>query len=262
MSANENIHFKIIVPMYNCAQWAEGCLNSVMKQTYQNWQLVVSIEPSTDKTYDVVASYLSKYKDIKCILTRSNIRKYVPKNHIDSIRSSAPANDDVIVLLDGDDTLFGADTLKHLATVYSNENVWITWGSYVCRHDTKEKGRAACAVPEPKDDPYVGQRWWRYSHLKTFRYFLFKGIKDEDLREKATGDYYTVAGDMALMFPMTEMAGRLHSQYINKILYVYNRSTPYNDEKVSGKLCKKCDLEIRNRPQYTQKTKEELCLIP
>jgi len=261
MSANENIHFKVIVPMYNCAQWAESCLDSMRKQTYKNWQLVVSVEPSTDKTYDVVKKYLEEHKDINCIFKYGNVRKYVPKNHIDSIRESKPANDDIIVLLDGDDILFGTDTLEYLASVYANEKIWITWGSYCFRHDKNKKGLASVPVPDPKDDPCAGQRWWRFSHLKTFRYFLFKGIKDEDLRHKETGDYYKVAGDMALMFPMVEMAGKEHSQYIDKILYVYNLSSPYNDEKINMKLVKKCDLEIRSRPQYEQKTKDELCSL-
>lgn len=261
MPKDENIHFKIIVPMYNCALWFSECLNSVLQQTYSNWQLIIVVDPSTDKTKEKVEKYLNKHSDINYIFKYSNVRKYVPKNHIDSIRESKPANDDVIVLLDGDDALFGTDTLEYLASVYENESVWITWGSYVSRHNKKKKGLASIAVPDSKDDPCAGQRWWRFSHLKTFRYFLFKGIKDEDLRHKETGNYYIVAGDMALMFPMVEMAGKENSQYIDKILYVYNQSTPYNDEKICGKLVKKCDLEIRGRPHYPKMTKEALCSL-
>jgi len=262
MSANENIHFKIIVPMYNCVLWVAECLNSVIRQTYSNWQLIVTVDPSTDKTKEAVEKYLSKHSGINYIFRHSNVQRHVPKNHIDSIRESKPSNDDVIVLLDGDDMLFGTDTLEYLASVYANEDVWITWGSYVFRHDKKKKGLASIPVPDPKDDPKAGERWWRFSHLKTFRYFLFKGIKDEDLRHKETGDYYIVAGDMALMFPMIEMAGRENSQYIDKILYIYNQSTPYNDEKIYHALVKRCDLEIRNRLHYPKMTKEELCRLP
>lgn len=258
-----DVHFKIIVPMYNCALWIHECLDSVLRQSYKNWQLIVVIDPSTDNTLHIVEEYLRRVHDgINCMLMYSNMRKYVPKNHVDAIRQSNPANDDVIVLLDGDDSLFGSDVLEYLASVYADESVWITWGSYVFRHNKTKKGLASIAVPEPKDDPYDGQRWWRFSHLKTFRYFLFKGISDTDLREKETGEYYKVAGDMALMFPMVEMAGREHSKYIDKILYVYNQSTPYNDEKVNRELVKKCDLEIRNRTKYITRTKEELCRLP
>jgi hypothetical protein len=145
--------------------------------------------------------------------------------------------------------------------VYQDEGVWITWGSYVFRHNLNCKEKASVPMPAPEDDEHKGARWWRHSHLKTFRYFLFKGIKDEDLRDTQTGNYYTVAGDMALMFPMVEMAGPAHSRYLDKILYVYNQSTPYNDEKIYRSLVKRCDAEIRSRPRYAERSKEELCQI-
>jgi glycosyltransferase involved in cell wall biosynthesis len=260
MSTDINTHFKIIVPMYDCAKWAVGCLNSVLNQTYKNWQLVVAVEPSTDGTFEVVKEYLEKQEGSDWLLFRNETRKHVPKNHVDCIVSSAPSNDDVIVCLDGDDKFYGNDVLQYLASVYEDENIWITWGSYIV-NGKGPRGAASQPIPEPRKDPYRGKRWWRYSHLKTFRYFLFKGILDEDLWDLESGNYYTVAGDVALMFPMVEMAGRNHSRYIDKILYDYNRSTPNNDDKLYNALCKKMDLQIRNRLRYPEMTKTDLCGI-
>lgn len=256
---NSSVHFKVIVPMYNCELWAVSCLNSVLSQTYTDWQVVVCVEPCDDKTWDVVSAYLKEKKDPRFCLIKNETRKGVPKNHIDCIRASNPQNEDVIVLLDGDDKLFGTDVLTYLNEVYSTKPIWITWGSYIFEHSNK-RGLASQAVPV-KNDPHKGERWWRFSHLKTFKYFLFKGIQDSDLRYTKTGDYYKVAGDMALMFPMVEMAGASHSLFVEKILYVYNQSTPYNDEKVQYPLVRACDDEIRKRPRYPEKTKEELCRI-
>ena len=260
MPLDKSIHFKIIVPMYNCEKWAVECLQSVLSQTYKNWQIVVAVEPSEDNTYEVVREHLEGHQNEDWILTLGNTRKYVPLNHVESILRCSPSNDDVIVLLDGDDMLHGANVLSYLAEVYQDENVWITWGSYVV-NTTKQRGMASQPVPKPNEDPYRGKRWWRFSHLKTFRYFLFKGIQYEDLRSLETGEYYHVAGDMALMFPMVEMAGPEHSKYIEKILYIYNRVSPYNDDKLYNALCKRTDLEIRNRPQYSPKTKDHLCRL-
>lgn len=257
---SQDVHFKIIVPMYNCAKWAIGCLDSVFNQTYQNWQLVVCVDPSTDNTFFAVDRYLQKHMDKNWLLIKNVKRKYVPKNHVDSIIVSKPNNDDVIICLDGDDRLYDNDVLSYLASVYQDENVWVTWGSFLQTNNGK-RGGASQPIPEPEKDEHRGERWWRYSHLKTFRYFLFKGIKDEDLRSKATGNYYTAAGDMALMFPMVEMAGLGHGRFLDKILYLYNNSTPFNDEKINKVLVKQCDAEIRSRQKYTEKTREELCQI-
>jgi len=248
-------HFKIIVPMYNCETLAIKCIDSILNQQYSNWHLIICIEPSDDNTFNVVVDYLIKLNDKRISLIKNDVRKGVPRNHKDCIRASCPNNDDVIILVDGDDCLHGTDVFSYLDKVYRNDFIWITWGSYKFDHCDK-KGLAA--VREPVNDPHRGKRWWRYSHLKTFRFFLFKGIEDKDLRDETTGEYYTVAGDMALMFPMIEMAGPDHSKYIDKILYVYNQSTPFNDEKIYYPLCKKCDLEIRNKKRYSVRTKNEL----
>lgn len=252
----EKTHFKIIVPMYNCALWARNCLLSVLNQTYDNYQLIVCVEPSTDNTYSIVDSILGSCDHKKWILICNGIRNHVPKNHVIGIRESKPENDDVIICLDGDDLFYNENVLSYLNSVYVDENVWITWGSYVFLHNRNLIGKASQPVTQEElNQP----RWWRYSHLKTFRYFLYKGIKDEDLRFSKTGDYYTVAGDMALMFPMVEMAGIEHSKFIDTPLYVYNQSTPYNDEKLYLKLVKQCDTEIRSKPKYPVQTKEHLC---
>lgn len=256
MPIDETTHFKIIVPMYNNEKWVVRCIESVFQQQYANWQLIVCVEPSNDNTYKVVCKYLTEHPEHKWMLICNTTRKYVPKNHIDCIRQSEPANEDVIVLLDGDDRLYGDDVLSYLNLVYQDD-IWITWGSYIFDHST-QKGKASQPITEQE---YQGPRWWRYSHLKTFRYFLFKGIKDEDLRDTTTGDYYTVAGDMALMFPMVEMAGVKHSKYIDKVLYIYNLFSPYNDEKVNKEKGHRCNAELRNRPRYPEQTKEALCLL-
>lgn len=251
----ERTHFKVIVPMYNCARYATACLDSVLSQKYGNWELVVCVDPSEDGTYDIVYKYLLGKDHVNVTLVRNNVRQYVPKNFLDCIRMNAPSNEDVMVLVDGDDQLAGPDVLSYLESIYGDENVWITWGSYAFAHN-KQVGLAS----QPLLPDYRKRlREWRYSHLKTFRYFLFKGIQDTDCRDSQTGDYYTVASDMVLMFPMVEMAGPEHCRFIEKVLYLYNHNNPINDDRVNGRLLKRCDWEIRNRPQYASRSKEFLC---
>ena len=254
----EKTHFKIIIPMYQCQKWAERCLKSVLCQTYHNWQMVICVEPCSDRTYSIVSKILDQNADKRWVLIHNDVQKHVPLNHVLGIKESKPNNEDVIVCLDGDDRFFGTDVLSHLNSVYEDENVWITWGSYVSEQCMNKVGLAS--RPSTNENIY-GPREWRYSHLKTFRYFLFKGIKEEDLKHSATRKHYIVAGDMALMFPMVEMAGEEHSRYIDKVLYIYNNKNPLNDEKTYNTLCKQCNPEIRSKLHYQQRSKEELCSL-
>ena len=55
----------------------------------------------------------------------------IPKNHIDSVLHINPKDEDVLVLLDGDDWLYDDGAFEILNKAYQDENTWITWGTYV-----------------------------------------------------------------------------------------------------------------------------------
>ncbi len=59
-----------------------------------------------------------------------------------------------------------------------------------------------------------------------------------------------MAGDIAVMFPMIEMAREGHFQFISKILMDYNDANPINNYKVAKDVERKLDLEIRDRGKY------------
>lgn len=49
----------IIMPSYNTANFISESIESVMAQTYKNWELIIVDDCSTDNTDDVVKSYLN-----------------------------------------------------------------------------------------------------------------------------------------------------------------------------------------------------------
>jgi len=59
----------VVVPNYNYGHFLSECIESVISQTYKNWELIVVDDNSTDNSMDVVQSYINKYPnlDIKLI---------------------------------------------------------------------------------------------------------------------------------------------------------------------------------------------------
>ena len=49
----------IIMPSYNTAKYIGESIESVQRQTYQNWELIIVDDCSPDNTDEVVKSYLS-----------------------------------------------------------------------------------------------------------------------------------------------------------------------------------------------------------
>ena len=88
----------LLVGIYNCADTLGQCIESVLCQTYTNFELILCNDCSTDNTYDVARSYADKDPRIKLIQNEQNIKLGRTLNHCLEV-----ATGDYCARLDGDD---------------------------------------------------------------------------------------------------------------------------------------------------------------
>jgi len=62
----ENSLVSIIIPTYNRANLIEDTLNSVLAQSYSNWECIIINDGSTDNTFDMISKYLKQDSRFKC----------------------------------------------------------------------------------------------------------------------------------------------------------------------------------------------------
>ena len=96
-ASNSQIKFSIIVPVYNRAKIVNKAIDSVIKQTYQNWELVLINDGSKDNSLEILKQY--EQKD-------SRIKVYDKENGgVCSARNCGieNANGDYLLFLDSDD---------------------------------------------------------------------------------------------------------------------------------------------------------------
>ncbi|WP_232585545.1 glycosyltransferase family 2 protein [Photobacterium iliopiscarium] len=55
----------IIMPAYNCSKTINASIESVINQTYKNWELLITDDFSTDSTKDIIKNYQKKHSRIK-----------------------------------------------------------------------------------------------------------------------------------------------------------------------------------------------------
>src|SRR5690606_276329 len=90
----------VVIPTFNRALLLKRCISSVIDQTYQNWELIVVDDGSTDGTSDLIGMYVSADKRVK-YFTRPNDRK----KGANSCRNIGikKSNGQYIAFLDSDD---------------------------------------------------------------------------------------------------------------------------------------------------------------
>ena len=57
----------IITPVYNAEKYLKTCIDSVLKQTYTNWELILVNDGSTDGSLDIIKQYAQLDVRIKYI---------------------------------------------------------------------------------------------------------------------------------------------------------------------------------------------------
>lgn len=97
----------IITPTWNCAPFICETIKSVLAQTYQDWELIISDDCSTDNTYKVVEPYLAMDSRIKYIRNDHNSGAAVTRNNALRV-----AKGRWIAFLDSDD-LWLPEKLEH-----------------------------------------------------------------------------------------------------------------------------------------------------
>ncbi len=87
----------VVIPVYNAEKYLEKCINSVIAQTYDNWEIVAVDDGSKDNSWEILQHY-SKIDNRILVETKKNEGPGLTRN-----RGIEIASGDVIVFIDADD---------------------------------------------------------------------------------------------------------------------------------------------------------------
>lgn len=114
----------IIMPTYNCGKFIAETIESVINQTYKNWEILIIDDCSTDNTKDIVEKYQKKYKNIKYTILDKNSGAAVARN-----LAISDAKGKYIAFLDSDD-LWKNDKLEKQINFMKENNYYFTYTKY------------------------------------------------------------------------------------------------------------------------------------
>lgn len=199
--------FSILIANFNNGHFFEECYQSIISQTYTNWEAVIVDDCSTDDSVNTIQKIIGDDKRFKLYLNKKNQGcGYTKKKCADL------ANGEIAGFLDPDDILTndaiqimvsGHKKHPHISIITSKyEEVDLKMNSIkTCTH--------ASSIPENKS--YLTYGKGALTHFATFKkshYFKSDGIAPEMKR----------AVDQDLYFKMEEQGSHL---FVNKVLYCY-----------------------------------------
>lgn len=106
----------IITPSYNSSAFIGQTIESIVSQTYENWELLITDDCSEDNTREIVDSYQQKDPRIKFFRLDKNSGAGVARNH-----SIEMAKGRFIAFCDSDDRWYPEKLEKQLAYMRDND---------------------------------------------------------------------------------------------------------------------------------------------
>lgn len=224
----------VILPAYNAAPYIAQAIDSILKQTFKDFELIIVDNCSTDKTWHIIQSYVTKDNRIRAYQNDENLG--VAGNRNQGINL---AEGKYVAWQDADDISYPQRLEKQYHFMEANPKVGIV-GGFLQFFD--ETGYLSIRKYAP-DDTNLRKTVFRYSPVALPATMIRKRCLDE------LGDYaveHAPAEDL-------EMALRIGSRYqlanLQEVVLDY-RQTPHS---VTFNSLKKMELEtLAVRKKYAQ----------
>lgn len=174
---DRSISFSIIVPVYNKAKYLRSCIESILSQSYQEFEIIAINDGSTDDSLQILNSYAdSRLKVID-----------IPNGGVSRARNIGinSARKDYVTFVDGDDIL-ERDYLQTYHTLITEYNPDIIIG---CLSAINPRGEThiikSGMIPGIYSGPYFCERFIpeMFEHQGVFGFVAAKFIRRSLLRQ-------------------------------------------------------------------------------
>lgn len=126
------IKISVIIPVYNMADYIQGCLNSLTCQTLNEFEAICVDDGSSDRSADIVTEYSQKDSRVRLIRFKENRGVFAARNcALESARG------EFVAFLDPDDWYPEPDILEAMYTAAKEHNIDICGGGWTNHYPDK-----------------------------------------------------------------------------------------------------------------------------
>ena len=102
----KQLKISIIIPVYNTSKYLRKCLDSVINQSYKNYEVIVVNDGSSDNSLEIIKEYMKNNSKIT-LIDQKNMGLSASRNN-----ALKKVSSDYFLFLDSDDYL-DIDALKY-----------------------------------------------------------------------------------------------------------------------------------------------------
>mgnify|MGYP004648322241 CR=1 FL=1 len=169
------ILFTIIVPVFNVEEYIDECISSVVKQTYQNVELVLVDDGSTDRSGEKCRFWEENDKRIR-YLYQENAGVSAARNF-----GLEHANGDYIAFVDADDTIdmYFCERMLEIVNKEEVDIVFCEHRSFSVKGEIEVSGRNTSNVVEIESNQYEydGRKGRRAVWAAAYKRNILRGLK-------------------------------------------------------------------------------------
>lgn len=108
----------VIIPVYNGERFLSEAIESVINQTYPNWEIIAINDGSTDRSMEILKHYKSKLSSLIHVINQENLGPSVARNS-----GIKKAKGEYIAFLDYDDLWLSEKLEKQVKFLESNNEI-------------------------------------------------------------------------------------------------------------------------------------------
>lgn len=108
------VFFSVIVPLYNVSKYLQECIDSIISQNFEDFEIILINDGSTDNSGEICETYAEKHSNIKYYSKENGGLSLARNFGIDK------ADGDYLLFIDSDDFLTDPDFLAKIFTLIKN----------------------------------------------------------------------------------------------------------------------------------------------
>ncbi|CAH1597086.1 Putative N-acetylgalactosaminyl-diphosphoundecaprenol glucuronosyltransferase [Vibrio owensii] len=121
---HQNQTVSIVMPAHNSGKYIAESIQSVLAQTYENWELIIVDDRSVDDTWKIINNYADKHDNIRVYQNKENLGAGATRNY-----AIEKAKGRFIAFLDSDD-LWAEDKLSEQIAFMLENDYPLTYTHY------------------------------------------------------------------------------------------------------------------------------------